>query len=244
MTDKILYQSIAQPVPEDPSNNMAKWWSPASEPQMNQLKKYAIILAAASGMVLNPEPIPNPAPDIISVQISDQFRKISTQTAPWQRATEFDPLPIPTPPNVAMWQPWTNIPVRLPVGLTAPWQTAEFFVDIQPFILASDGDVYVKQIQDNQWIDEKLLDEKRRQEWERFREEMRFNRERRADIEKAFEEPPIDFKPPAIKPLYRAPNTLPLASDMVRAQQLAQQIMLAKQAEEEEKQLERLLLDL
>lgn len=244
MTDRILYQSFAEPVPEDPSRNMIKWWRPASEPQMNQLKKYAIVMAAASGAVLNPYPLPNPVPDLIATPQIDIVRRVDTRTAPWQVAFYGEELPIPTPPNPAMWEPLTNEWPRQPIGLKAAWQQALAFVDWQSFIRASDGDVYVKQIQDNQWLDEKLLDEKRRLEWERFREEMRFNRERREDIESALNGPPIEYKWPEQPGFYKTPNTLPLAADVVRAQAMMQQVLAQKQAEEEERQLEQLLLGL
>jgi hypothetical protein len=237
MTDRILYPSKVEPLPENAGNNLAKWWRPASEPQMNQRKKWAVVMAAASGLTFNPFPIPNPTPDIVPVQLADVVRKISTRTAPWQRAEFFDPLPIPTPPNVAMWQPWTNIPVRLPVGLKAPWQAFEFFVDIQPFILASDNDVFVKYYRQEK--------DKRKERDEEWQGEQDWKNARRETIARAVfgeSEPILWTGRPATAPV--TPQTASLSKDIFAAQTRIRTLQEIADEEEEERQLERLLLDL
>lgn len=238
MTDRILYPSKVEPLPENAGNNLAKWYQPPSEPQMNNLKKYAVVMAAASGMVFNPLPIPNPVPDIISVQLTDQFRKISTQTAPWQRAEFFDPLPIPTPPNVAMWQPWTNIPVRLPVGLKAPWQAFEFFVDIQPFINPADSDVFVKY-----YPQEKDRRKQRDEEWEGEQDWKNARREAIAKAVFAGDLVEIEWTGRPAKAA-TTPQTAGLSRDIFQAQTKIRTLQEIAAEEEEERQLEKLLLDL
>jgi hypothetical protein len=204
---------------------------------MNQRKKWAVVMAAASGLTFNPFPIPNPTPDIVPVQLADVVRKISTRTAPWQRAEFFDPLPIPTPPNVAMWQPWTNIPVRLPVGLKAPWQAFEFFVDIQPFILASDNDVFVKYYRQEK--------DKRKERDEEWQGEQDWKNARRETIARAVfgeSEPILWTGRPATAPV--TPQTASLSKDIFAAQTRIRTLQEIADEEEEERQLERLLLDL
>lgn len=90
----------------------------------------------------------------------------------------------------------------------------------------------------------KEQEERSKRERERDEAEYAFQRERRLDIERALDGPPIDYKWTKKTNFYRSPNTLPLAADMVKAQGIMQQVMARRQAEEDEKQLERLLLDL
>lgn len=237
MTDRILYPSHVEPVPESAERNMAKWWQPASQPQMNNLKKYAVVMAAASGMVFNPYPLPNPVPDLISSPIIDVVRKVDTRTAPWQRATFFDPLPIPTPPNVAMWQPWTNIPVRLPVGLKAPWQAFEFFVDYQPFFNPADSDVFVKY-----YPQEKDRRKERDEEWLGEQDWKNARREAVARAVFGESEPILWTGRPATAPV--TPQTMGLSQDIFQAQTKIRTLQEIAAEEEEERQLEKLLLDL
>ncbi len=90
----------------------------------------------------------------------------------------------------------------------------------------------------------KEQEERTARERKRYEEDNRIIADRRADIERALDGPPIEYKFPKQKPLYRAPNTMPLAGDVVRAQQLMAQVRNQRQEEEYERQLEKLLLDL
>ncbi|MBX2989458.1 MAG: hypothetical protein KF802_16335 [Bdellovibrionaceae bacterium] len=236
MTDRILYPSLAQPVPETAERNMAKWWRPPSEPQMNQRKKWAVVMAAASGMVLNPYPLPNPTPDLIPSPRVDMVRKVDTRTAPWQRATFFDPLPIPTPPNVAMWEPWTNLPVWPKKGLKAPYHQAEFFVDWQPFFNPATNDVFVK------YYPEKDKRKERDQQWE---EEEKLRIDRRNSIAEAVfgDSTPILWTGrPATTAV--TPQTMGLTQDIFAAKTKIRTLNEIAEEEEMEKQLEQLLLKL
>lgn len=239
MTNHILYPSLAQPVPESAERNVAKWFAPPSQPQMNNTKKWAVVMAAASGLVFNPYvvPPPPPAPELSWYSPpSEPVRTKDYSKALIASGNWFWPFPIPTPPNVSSWVQPFSTPVWPVKGLKAPYQQAEFFVDWQPFFNPATADVFVK------YYPEKDKRKERDQRWE---EEEKLRIDRRTSIAEAVfgESAPILWTGvPAKAPV--TPQTMGLTQDIFAAKTKIRTLQEIAAEEQEEAELERLLLKL